>query len=150
VFVHGLKGHPRKTWGARKVVTKEREREKEKKNQEGSKSKGKFLPAVFGKSKHPRPPVPEGESSTATDDEANENSVTFWPADLLPSVIPSTRIWTYGYDADVISGLFSGQHKNSVLQHGNDLMAKLERELRSTTVTTSITGPVWQESNVSI
>ena len=62
--------------------------------------------------------------------EAVSNTV-FWPADLLPSVIPDARILTYGYNADIIGGIFQTTSKNSILQHGNDLMVKLERSLEN-------------------
>ena len=53
----------------------------------------------------------------------------YWPQDLLPQTIPNARILTYGYDADVIGGLFKGASKNNITQHARDLMLKLEREV---------------------
>lgn len=53
----------------------------------------------------------------------------FWPADLLPSVVPRAYIWTYGYNADLLGGLFQANNKNSIAQHGNDFMVKMERGL---------------------
>jgi hypothetical protein len=35
----------------------------------------------------------------------------------------------YGYNADVISGLFQTNNKDSISQHGRDLSVRLEREL---------------------
>ena len=55
--------------------------------------------------------------------------VTYWPQDLLPQKVPNARILTYGYDADVIGGLFEGASKNNITQHGRDLMLQLEREI---------------------
>jgi hypothetical protein len=134
VFVHGLNGHPRKTWEASTAAIKERKERKEKVKQEGGKENKGKISAMIGKLKYLKLPMLEERSLTGDYHEAIESSITFWPADLLPSVIPNARIWTYGYDADVVRGLFSGQNKNSVLQHGNDLMVKLERHLQSTTV----------------
>ena len=54
----------------------------------------------------------------------------FWPSDVLPDKVPNARIWTYGYNADVISGLFRQNNQNSILKHANDLLVKLERKLR--------------------
>lgn len=53
----------------------------------------------------------------------------YWPQDLLPQNISNARILTYGYDADLIGGLFKGASKNNITQHGRDLMLKLEREV---------------------
>lgn len=38
-------------------------------------------------------------------------------------------MWTYGYDADAVGGLFQANNKNSVSQHGRDLGVKIEREV---------------------
>jgi hypothetical protein len=38
-------------------------------------------------------------------------------------------VWTYGYNADVIGGLFQANNKNSISQHGRDLSVRLEREI---------------------
>ncbi|KAK6079549.1 hypothetical protein SCUP234_05718 [Seiridium cupressi] len=62
----------------------------------------------------------QGESSTRK---------VFWPRDYLVPDLPIARVWTYGYNADVISGIFEGNNQNSVSQHGRDLQAKLERDL---------------------
>jgi hypothetical protein len=45
--------------------------------------------------------------------------------------MPLANIWTYGYNAMVTEGFFQANNSNSILQHGNDLMVKLERELES-------------------
>jgi hypothetical protein len=54
----------------------------------------------------------------------------FWPSQELPREAPQARVWTYGYDADVIA-FFKGHDKNSITHHGQDLMVKLERGLRN-------------------
>jgi hypothetical protein len=53
----------------------------------------------------------------------------FWPEEYLVPDIPQARIWTYGYNADVIGGLFQANNKNSVSQHGQDLAVKLDRDI---------------------
>lgn len=53
----------------------------------------------------------------------------FWPEEYLVADLPQARIWTYGYNADVIGGLFQVNNKNSVSQHSRDLAVQLEREI---------------------
>lgn len=53
----------------------------------------------------------------------------YWPEEYLAPDIPRARVWTYGYDADVIGGLFQANNKNSISQHGRDLSVRLEREI---------------------
>ena len=59
-----------------------------------------------------------------------ESETIYWPADLLPSAVPRAKIWAYGYNADVIGGLFQANNKNNILRHGNDFMMKVERALK--------------------
>jgi hypothetical protein len=123
VFVHGLRGHPRKTW-------------------ECDAAPSTFNTTALEKHKHPtsifsflkplarsrRPGIAEERK-----DERPESSrkKIFWPEDLLAPLIPNARILTYGYNADVIGGVFARNNKNSILQHGNDFMVKLERVVQN-------------------
>ena len=73
VFIHGLFGHPWKTW------------------------------------------ADEGVRGTKK---------PFWPEDLLPSVVPNARIYSFGYDADV-ERFMSVAGLNTVHQHGRNLLNDL-------------------------
>lgn len=68
--------------------------------------------------------LPDDETSMF---KPTNDSATFWPGNLLAPSIPNARILVYGYSADVFGGLFQANNKNSISQHGNDLMVKLER-----------------------
>lgn len=78
----------------------------------------------------------EPNVATSMSPESPESSTTspaktgFWPAEEAPSKLPGARIWTYGYNADVLGGLFQANNKNSIRQHGNDLMVKMERKIQ--------------------
>jgi len=48
----------------------------------------------------------------------------FWPEEILPSVLPEARIFTWGYDADVDAFNTSVGH-NTVEQHANDLLTDI-------------------------
>jgi hypothetical protein len=52
---------------------------------------------------------------------SRHSSEVFWPEAILPSVLPETRIFTWGYDADVDAFNTSVGH-NNVEQHANDLL----------------------------
>ncbi|KAI0179599.1 hypothetical protein GGR52DRAFT_579405 [Hypoxylon sp. FL1284] len=84
IFVHGLRGHPQKTWEATS-------------NSDRAASPGRRK--------------------------------VFWPRDYLVEDLPEANVWTYGYNADVIGGLFQADNQNSVSQHGRDLAVKIERDL---------------------
>ena len=56
-------------------------------------------------------------------------ATVFWPEAYLAADIPQACVWTYGYNADVIGGIFQTNNKNSISQHGRDLSVRLEREI---------------------
>lgn len=86
---------------------------------------------IFGK-KTKQPETPRDEASTQSHrSESRSRQTVFWIEDFLPQDIPNARILTYGYNADVIGGLFQANNKNSISQHGQDLKAKLEREIEN-------------------
>ena len=54
-------------------------------------------------------------------------STVFWPEEYLAVDIPQARVWTYGYNANVIEGFFKANSRNSISDHGRDLSEKLPR-----------------------
>lgn len=80
---------------------------------------------LFSLRKAEAKPTETGESKPLA------SSKVFWPEEYLVPDIPQARVWTYGYNADVIGGLFQSNNKNSVSQHGRDLAIRLEREIQN-------------------
>ena len=77
IFVHGLFGHPYKTWTS-------------------APSKGKKRStSPQGATRSSQSPRPSGESHDALPADGS----IYWPQALLPKVIPDVRIYTWGYDA---------------------------------------------------
>ncbi|KAK5625679.1 hypothetical protein RRF57_001395 [Xylaria bambusicola] len=112
IFVHGLRGHPQATWAQRQTLTNPRTAETPRKRE---RFKGIFRPR----------PTP------ADTNDKHINDVIFWPRDYLLEDVPEAEVWTYGYNADVIGGLFQANNQNSVSQHGRDLYVKLERHIEN-------------------
>ena len=102
IFIHGLRGHPRKTWEGRRET----------------RPRGNFF-GSFHKSK---------STLSIPDSTQVFSNQVFWPQELLAEDIPQATIWTYGYNADVI-GMFEANNQNSVYQHGRDLEIILERDI---------------------
>ncbi|KAI0537281.1 hypothetical protein GGR58DRAFT_527494 [Xylaria digitata] len=115
VFVHGLRGHPQTTWGHRQVEANERPVE--------TSHRRHHLRKIFG--------CQFVASTQASVDENVVGSNVFWPQDYLPEDVSEAEVWTYGYNADVIGGLFQANNQNSVSQHGRDLAVKLERDIEN-------------------
>lgn len=115
--MHGLRGHPRKTWEGKLASDGEQKR-----------SRLHKLKKLKPFSKHKRAEASPAQAQPESDSSSTATHV-FWPEDYLLDDIPQARVWTYGYDADVIEGLFKANNKNSVSQHGRDLAVRLEREI---------------------
>lgn len=56
-------------------------------------------------------------------------SGTYWPVHLLQRDVPNARIMTFGYDADPMGVLVSGQ--NDIRDHAHTLLGDLARERKS-------------------
>ncbi|RDW63751.1 hypothetical protein BP6252_11296 [Coleophoma cylindrospora] len=113
IFVHGLGGHPRGTWTHRRSTSTTGRNE-----DSGSRTK-----SFFGLKKSKKERNNQEQTSTAI------LADVFWPEEYLVPDLPHARIWTYGYNADVIGGFFQANNQNSVSQHGRDLAIKLDREI---------------------
>ncbi|KAF3913118.1 hypothetical protein AA313_de0201855 [Arthrobotrys entomopaga] len=111
VFIHGLRGHPRNTWtacadlldAAGEAVSP------------GASERQMNRISLFWRRKNKTDPT--GVETL----KPPASSEVFWPEEYLVPDIPQARIWTYGYNADVVGGLFQSNSKNSISQHGRDL-----------------------------
>ena len=99
VFVHGLQGHPRKTWQSK---------------------------ANAGSGRRPRKRL-KTFSWKETDEMAHEELQPFWPADVLAHDFEDVRILTFGYDSKVTKGFMAPSSKNGIFQHGNSFMRAVGR-----------------------
>ena len=93
--MHGLFGHPRKTWTAAAPREKKTAEKGAQRRQPGKSIK----------------------------QSAHEDEV-FWPKTLLPAVIPDAMILTFGYDANV-DGWITSASQNTIHQHAENLLSDL-------------------------
>lgn len=103
VFVHGLQGHPYRTWACPR----------------GKKNKAKASVSLSSliNSRHEQI-------------EVSENPTAYWPGDFITRDFPELRVLTYGYDSRA-SNFFKGSaNQNTVLEHGNDLLHHLSGNRR--------------------
>ncbi|OBT60411.1 hypothetical protein VE03_10205 [Pseudogymnoascus sp. 23342-1-I1] len=110
IFVHGLRGHPRRTWShVPSTSTTGRIEDTDTRT-----NKHNNIKTFFGLKKSKKETDDNRQTSTSPP------SDIFWPEEYLVPDLPQARIWTYGYNADVIGGLFQANNQNSVSQHGRD------------------------------
>lgn len=117
VFVHGLRGCPKRTWtvAANDYASLAPSQPK----------KRSRIRTLF----RSRPENSSSSTPIPTSTPSPTRSAIFWPNDFLANDLPEARIWTYGYNADAIGGVFQAHSKNSISQHGRDLSVQLEREV---------------------
>ncbi|KAJ6198058.1 hypothetical protein J3E72DRAFT_384946 [Bipolaris maydis] len=123
IFIHGLRGHPRRTWEG--VATPSNVG-----NDATKKSKSLPIRSFFQRrsAKSHVPELSQMQDSPSISAPSSPCRI-FWPEEYLVPDIPQACVWTYGYNADVIGGLFKANNKNSISQHGQDLSVRLEREI---------------------
>ena len=99
VFVHGLQGHPQRTWQSKAKV------------ESGRRSQKRLRLVSWGE----------------TDEMAHEDPQPFWPADILANDFEDVRILTFGYDSKVTKGFAAPSSKNGIFQHGNSFLRAMGR-----------------------
>ncbi|KAK1749326.1 hypothetical protein QBC47DRAFT_153287 [Echria macrotheca] len=148
VFVHGFTGHPKSTWTLERSKVRKRERD------EAPLPRSKLL--RFGRKKAPRQDSAQqsgpGEQSKSSETQvpsfSSENSHgigtpsgdssaggeqgdVYWPYHLLPPVVPSARVLTYGYDTQIRHLAQAPISKNSMHDHAWELLCTLEAKRRA-------------------
>ena len=99
IFIHGLQGHPRRTWQSRSSA----------KTRKRILDRFKIL------------------AHLTKDGETHADGRTFWPADLLPKDFKSIRVLTFGYDSMVTKSLTGLTSKNGIFEHGRSFLRALSR-----------------------
>lgn len=109
VFVHGLGGHPRKTWQYGNLEELQAEEET---RAASKKFRWKFLKRKESSSSGPT----DGPSSDI------QTSHCFWPFDLVPSDFPNVRVMTYGYDSHPTHFYRGAAVQMTITQHSRQLL----------------------------
>ena len=133
IFVHGLRGHPRGTWETAPATSSEPSSAHGIDETKKHKSSKFLFKSVFKPQAGASPPTGTDQSQAS-----NYSSKIFWPEQYLAPDIPQARIWTYGYNADVIGGLFQANNRNSISQHSRDLEVRLERDIEDEVIPQSL------------
>lgn len=108
VFVHGLKGHPHRTWHYGKLHHAP----------EGKTTKSSlksYLPFKRSKNRDIQPVSGEASETLGS---------CYWPWDLLPSDFENIRILVYGYESDP-SHFYKAPTQMNISQHGRNLLEEV-------------------------
>lgn len=100
-FVHGLQGHPLRTWQSKSCAEISKPPKK--------RARLDFL--GFGREKS----------------ESDADNTLFWPSEILALHHSDIRILTYGYDSNMTMGPMTPTSKNGIFQHAHSLLRALDR-----------------------
>lgn len=128
LFVHGLQGHPRKTWSSTPTHSQ---------TPSGHTSARKARPSrrnrilrvphwLSGRKGSPSRNEAIEEDSDAAEDGQRE---VFWPRDLLKQDFPTARIMTFGYNSTILHALGAANQGN-ISSHARNLLYELESKRR--------------------
>ncbi|KAK4108471.1 hypothetical protein N656DRAFT_801849 [Canariomyces notabilis] len=138
IFVHGLQGHPYRTWASTKAPKPPTFGQefpnggKHVKRNALRSSLSRLSRTLSGKSVRERaskPYVHQGPGDTGNSASSSQavSSPVFWPSDLLPKECPDARILVYGYDTKVTKYMAAPTNQNSIYSHAKDLLFALSR-----------------------
>lgn len=132
VLIHGLQGHPYKTW-AREVSYRDMPLRASSFPEapgvhDGSRIYHRVVPEFLEMSSDSSKTGPnsgqKGYGKSKGGGDVKRNKV-FWPKDLLPIQYPNARVLVYGYDSNVSKFMSGPTNENSIHSHGKDLLFSL-------------------------
>jgi protein SERAC1 len=135
IIVHGLQGHPFKTWACTNAPEKAASKSgvingSKRHSRVGSKGFFQRIIPRLSKNSSAKPMADCQSGPMGVEREGNvdcADAVVFWPGDLLPRVCPYSRILIYGYDTKVTKYMLGPPNKSSIFSHGKDLLYALAR-----------------------
>ncbi|KAG6364552.1 hypothetical protein INS49_006154 [Diaporthe citri] len=129
VVIHGLQGHPYKTWACRHTQRSESttvgSSVKASENENGSQKSYQRVVPWLSRGHSPSPSIRSDPDLKRRENGSTKGAELFWPKDLLPVQYPSARILVYGYDTRVTNYLSGSTNENSIHSHGKDLLYSL-------------------------
>ncbi|KAH8899091.1 hypothetical protein GQ53DRAFT_878427, partial [Thozetella sp. PMI_491] len=132
VFVHGLQGHPYKTWASEITPKQPPSRQAPTltvpPGDQGANRKKLVQQIVPKKLKAGKEDTgTELDHSARDDGHVDTAEGVYWPGDLLPTECPRARILSFGYDTRVTRYMAAATNRNSVYAHGKDFLFALSR-----------------------
>ncbi|KAH6867217.1 hypothetical protein B0T10DRAFT_573048 [Thelonectria olida] len=135
VLVHGLKGHPYKTWTAVQAPDQPKQASAPTRTDEtaiNNERKRRSFRGVMSQWKKSLKVAALSKDDEASVSSANGTEATcprfFWPGDLLHKDCREARILTYGYDSKITKYMHGGTNNNGIYSHSKDFLFSLQRD----------------------
>ncbi|KAI3336670.1 hypothetical protein HD806DRAFT_542484 [Xylariaceae sp. AK1471] len=130
VIIHGLQGHPYRTWACAQPPKKDLPSAAGHQSVSvgtavRSTTKLKRIIPRIKRSLTGRGSVKSEIGTEEGVDPQPKDTPIFWPADLLPSDCPQSKIIVYGYDTKVTNYLRAPTNQNGIFHHAKDLLSEL-------------------------
>lgn len=148
IFVHGLQGHPRRTWyrevkvlPTQTAIPVKPPKSKVQETSNAQRYDTSNLPileeplAKSGWRQRVRIRLRKSESIGFAH---AEHYGVFWPADLLPHECSDARILTFGYDSSVVKFFSGAVSQNTMFAHAKNLLYALNRSRGSCVSRTTV------------
>jgi hypothetical protein len=129
VFVHGLQGHPEKTWTWYSNKSVPPAPKSAKTDQRRTSKRFRFFSK--GKSTASGGLSLEQTEDNVVDGGGGPLTTVFWPRDLLKVDFPNARIMTFGYNSIAAQG-YQPVNQGNIFAHARDLLYKFEQKRRNT------------------
>lgn len=121
VIVHGLQGHPYKTWAIKKNSTALQL------NKGAQRARFSFHKKDSSRSSAA---VPATQSSNGLTD-CHQDASVYWPSEMLPKDFPDYRIAVYGYDSHVSHFFVGAANQSNIWTLGREFLQELAAWRRS-------------------
>ncbi|KAF5629199.1 hypothetical protein F25303_10238 [Fusarium sp. NRRL 25303] len=136
IMVHGLKGHPYKTWRCKQTPENAAKPSENPEKEAPKPNASKRLEIIQSLKALLKGPSSNNRQDTSlTESTCNKPPIVeigdlsvFWPADLLPQICKKARILTFGYDTKITKFTSGPSNTNSIFSHGKDFLFSLGRE----------------------
>lgn len=123
VFVHGLMGHPLKTWLHGKIPNYRPP------GKSGGQKKKRSISTIFGRKKNESEEVVNQKSENAV--APADPAYYFWPLHALPHDFKNIRVLAYGYDSHPTHFYRGRTNRMTITQHAQDLRNRIANERRT-------------------
>lgn len=127
VFIHGLQGHPFRTWTHPNLSVHSNTVSREKQRQSGIKRAFAHLKRKSKRTGENSKDIQGFDEETFISRDPGTRQLVFWPYDLLPTACTEARILTWGYDTHVTKYYREPTSKANVFNLGKSLLYELAR-----------------------
>lgn len=131
VFVHGLQGHPKRTWtwtAPKKAASPSKDLAEERPTHRHLFRR--IFPKTKSNDKELSRSTEHGNDVSPKYDSYSAIQEVYWPRDLLATDFPTARVLIFGYNSKITQG-YEAANKSNIFAHAKDFLYALEARRRA-------------------